>query len=176
MDEQNKAALIAKAREVPDNALGKARIEQTIQGAVDLDILQAESGKLYFCNVSTKVIDTGHSVHAMAYLIDETGRVVSWGREHFFCGNGETIEEAKADVLASINNLPKCDYPATARVTVQLGHKWAGHSGIISEILSPDAPQRVFGMRYEVGFYDGDALHGVGYFRQDQLQLAEPLH
>lgn len=164
-------ALIRRALET---ALPEKRdvIEATLKRAIKLEVDES-------CGLPMLLIVTqnGENFHSIMYPCDISGANVNWERDSYFCENGKTMDGAIAEVRDAVLNVDKTDYPPNAEVLVKSGRmEFVGLKGRIFEILGKDEPQRVFGHRYHVRFYDDKSDFGLGYvaassFRQSQLEL-----
>lgn len=164
-------ALMRKALET---ALPEKRdaIEATLKKAVYLSIEKVdELRKLCIVTADKK------EFHAMMYPCLEDGSAVDWSRDKLFAGNGGSVDAAIADVGEAVLGIEDADYPAGSEVLVKSGRmEFVGLEGRIYEILDLNEPQRVFGHRYHVRFYDKNSDFGMGYigansYRQSQLEL-----
>lgn len=167
-------ALIRKALET---ALPEKRdlIEASLKGAVSLSVKGVDKG---FWLVAVSPKGNNPHYHSLAYPCNQDGSGVNWAREKFFCENGGTVETAVDLVLEAIQNVGKTDYAAGSEVKVKNGpYELQGLTGRIYEVLGLDEPQRVFGHRYHVRFYDdtnnnfGEGYVAAASFRQSQLEL-----
>lgn len=151
-----------------ENAERRERVEATLAKAELVGTTEC-NGAEWLSIAMEKTGETGTYHHAMLYPIN--GGLVDWERDSMFVGCGCNANSAVEDAKQSVLNWVLSDIPDGTPVKVLPPDKWAGVEGIVEYKVEDDAPQRVLGKRYSIGFYSNGQCFGGAFYRQNEFEV-----